>query len=202
MSKIYSQITLYKEEEGKKVCRKDLINPEFECEIEINGKKFVDEVKLGTSNYITYIFKKKYTDLSFLFSGCKLLKTINLEQFDSDGVSCISYMFYCCTSLNSVNLSTFDTSNVKYMSGVFEGCSSIERINLDHFDTSKTEYMDEMFSGCTSLKTLYLSNFNCDKISCDEFMKDMFKYCKRLKKENVEQNDSKIENQLNIDLIE
>lgn len=199
MNKIYAEISLYKE--GKEISRRDLINTEYECEIFVNDKKFEDKAILGTSNRITYIFNNKYKDISLLFSGCKLLTSINLEQFKSDDVFMISYMFKCCTSLNHVNLSTFNTSNVKYMSGLFNGCSSIENINLGNFDTSKTEYMDEMFSGCTSLKSLDLSSFNCNKISNDAFIKDMFKYCKRLKKENVKQNDPKIDNQLDIDLI-
>ena len=109
-------------------------------------------------------------------------------------------MLCCCTSLTNVNLSNFNTNKVKYMSDMFEGCSSLKSLNLANFDTSNVEWMDEMFSGCSSLTSIDLSSFNCGKIDPDARMKDMFKYCAKLKFENVKQSDNKIRDQLLIDL--
>ena len=56
---------------------------------------------------------RKVTNMSSLFNGCFLLKTIDLSIFDTSNVINMDYMFGNCYSLKSLNLSNFDTSNVK-----------------------------------------------------------------------------------------
>ena len=64
-------------EENKTITKKDLINEKYDCDIIINGMRFSNSMMtLEKENNIIYIFKKKYTQLSELFSDCKLLTSI------------------------------------------------------------------------------------------------------------------------------
>ena len=42
----------------------------------------------------------------------------------------MSWMFSGCSSLQSINLSSFNTTNVKDMSCMFHGCSSLKKENV------------------------------------------------------------------------
>jgi surface protein len=59
----------------------------------------------------------------------------------------MSYMFSECTSLPSLNLSNFNTNNVNNMSGMFYNCSSLTFLNLCNFNTNNVKCMDWMFFG-------------------------------------------------------
>ena len=54
-----------------------------------------------------------------IFSGCSLLKELNLNNFNTDNVTDMSLMFYECSSLKEINLNNFNTSNVINMIGMF-----------------------------------------------------------------------------------
>ena len=42
----------------------------------------------------------------------------------------MSWMFSECSSLESIDLSSFNTTNVNDMSSMFAGCSSLKRENI------------------------------------------------------------------------
>ena len=66
-------------EVNKKITKKDLINPKFDCDIFINEIKFSENIKLSKENNIVYTnFKKKYIDLSEMFRNCQSLTYIIL----------------------------------------------------------------------------------------------------------------------------
>ena len=118
------------------------------------------------------------TNMSFMFSYCRSLKSLDLSHFDTRKVKDMSRMFQYCETLNNVNLDSFDTSNVESMEGMFYGCSSLTSLNLTRFDTSKVIDMGYMFDMCSSLTSLDLSNFNTDQV---KEMKFMFTTCSNLK---------------------
>ena len=59
----------------------------------------------------------------------------------------MSYMFSYCSSLTSLNLSNFNTNNVKNMSAMFIGCSSLTSLNLSNFNTNNVKNMRGIFDG-------------------------------------------------------
>ena len=101
-----------------------------------------------------------------------------------------------------MNISSFDTNNVIDMSNMFDGCSSIISLKIDNFNTNNVNYMSSMFENCYLLASLNIENFNCDNIktTTTNQMNGMFKDCRSLKKEKVIYKDSKINEQLLIDL--
>ncbi len=98
------------------------------------------------------------TDMSFMFSKCASLHTVDLGSFNTANVTDMQGMFSDCGSLDSVNLSSFNTSNVKDMEGMFYYCSSLKSLDLHAFNTSKLEDTKQMFAYCSSLETIYCND--------------------------------------------
>ena len=112
-----------------------------------------------------------------IFYGCNSLVKIDLLLNTSSGIS-MTYIFSHCYSLVSLNLSMFDTSSVLYMDNMFYNCSSLISLDLSNFETSLVISMDEMFSRCSSLKYLDISKFNTSSVISMDYM---FNYCLSLK---------------------
>ena len=98
------------------------------------------------------------TDMSFMFSKCASLHTVDLGSFNTANVTDMQGMFSDCGSLDSVNLSSFNTANVKDMEGMFYYCSSLKSLDLCAFNTSKLEDTKQMFAYCSSLETIYCND--------------------------------------------
>lgn len=77
-----------------------------------------------------------------------------MSSFDTSSVNNLSWMFSGCSSLASVDLSNFDTSSVTVADGVFNDCSSLKRLDLSSFDMSAAREMRYFFDGCTSLQEI------------------------------------------------
>ena len=132
----------------------------------------ITRVKLCNTSYA--ILGK---NLSYTFSNCQNLTSINLNSFDTYAVTNMGSMFNDCSSLTSLNLSSFDTSKVTDMSSMFSSCSRLPSLNLSSFDTSMVTDMRFMFGGCSSLISLDLSSFDTSAVMK---MLNMFAGCSRL----------------------
>jgi surface protein len=128
---------------------------------EFQNNKEITEVR-------TMVDESHY-DLSYMFSGCSNLISVNTEDWDTSTISNMRSMFYECTSLTQLDLSNFNTAMVGFMSSMFYNCTSLTTLNLSNWDTSglfipemETEFM---FSGCSSLRELRLDNCSNDTIN-------------------------------------
>ena len=154
---------------------------EENTQIKINGKnigfsytyKFTKEGKYK----IEYIFKKNFTNLSYMFSLCNSLTNLNLSNFNTENITNLSSMFSDCNALINLNLSNFNTKNVTNMNNMFSYCNSLTNLNLIHFNTQNVINMGSMFYDCKSLTNLNLSNFNTKNVTNMSFM---FNDCKSL----------------------
>ena len=119
------------------------------------------------------------TDMSFMFSKCASLHTVDLGSFNTANVTDMQGMFADCNALDSVNLSSFNTSNVKDMEGMFEFCSSLKSLDLHAFNIAKLEDAQRMFAYCTSLETIYCNDDWSDNKALT-YSSLMFKGCEAL----------------------
>ena len=118
----------------------DTCYPDCDLETIIFGDKFI------TSNV---------TDMSEMFYGCHLLKTIDISKFDTSLVKDMSGMFANCESLESLTFGdNFITDKVSNMDRMFWWCSSLKSINLSNINTKTVYNINEMFIGCNNLVTL------------------------------------------------
>lgn len=112
----------------------------------------------GTTLDLSWLDTKNITNMSYMFSGCKLLTSLDLSKFDTSKVTSMSSMFDGCSSLTSLDLSNFKTSNVTNMGFMFSGCSSLATIDLCNFEINNV--------------TKFASMFNSVPTSCEILVKD------------------------------
>ena len=91
-----------------------------------------------------------------VFSECRSLERVNLDNFSTRSVQEIDYLFEGCSSLTSVDLSKFDTSFVTNAYSLFSRCSALQSVDMNNFNTSVAS--SNMFGGCTSDMTVYVSD--------------------------------------------
>lgn len=128
---------------------------------------------------------EEVTDMSDMFYGCAMLKSIDLSKFNTTKVKTMKNMFYGFGSyidpsnpLNKVyptlDLSHFNTSSVRDMEGMFANCSLIKNLDVSSFNTSNVTSMRAMFGGCSSLSELNLKGFST---TATTDMAYMFSHC-------------------------
>ena len=135
------------------------------------------------SSYLFYKFSKlteienlnlldtsQVTTMSYMFSYCSRLTSLDVSKFDTSQVTNMGSMFSDCSSLTSLDVSNFDTSKVTDMSGMFSGCSSLTSLDLSNFDTSKVTDMSWMFIRCSNLTSLNVSNFDTSQVTSMIYM--------------------------------
>ena len=124
----------------------------------------------GCSNLqsINFVFDPEdthgYTDqlhyMSGMFRDCLRLKTINLQNFVTVGVTDMSYLFYRCQSLQSINFGlNWVTRSVQDMQYMFSECNNLAAIDLSRFSNLACRNMTAMFNNCSSLTELDMSTF-------------------------------------------
>ena len=148
---------------------------------------FLSCSKLIAIEGISNLNTSEVTDMKSMFSGCRLLTTLDVSNFDTSNVTNMMYMFSGCRNLTSLDLSNFDTSKVTDMRDMFGRCSSLTGLDVSNFDTSNVTTMYDMFGGCSSLTSLDLSNFDTSKVTD---MGSMFKGCSSLKGQDVSKFDT------------
>lgn len=93
---------------------------------EAHGKVTVDD-KNGAQNTETLV-------LSFCFSGCSSLKSIDLSMFNTDKALTVSGIFSNCTQLEEANLSSFNLEANKEINGafgyMFYNCVNLKKVNM------------------------------------------------------------------------
>ena len=130
--------------------------------------------KLISIENLSLLDTSNVTDMSWMFTYCSSLTSIDLSGFDTSSVTDMGVMFHQCTGLTSLDLSKFSTSNVTNMYHMFDYCIGLTSINLSGLDTSNVTDMSSMFTRCEGLSSLDLSGFNTANVTNMSFM---FYYC-------------------------
>ena len=130
---------------------------------------------------------EKVTDMSYMFSNCSGLTSLNVSKFDTSNVTSMSFMFYNCSNLTSLDVSKFDTSKVTRMSYMFYYCSNLTSLDVSKFDTSNVTSMSYMFYCCSNLTSLDVSKFDTSNVIS---MSYMFYYCSNLTSLDVSKFDT------------
>ena len=89
-------------------------------------------------------------------AGFANLRTADLTNLDTTGVTDVSWLFAGCASLQSVvGIESLVGSGVTNATGVFAGCSSLEALDLSSWDTSgiaDAAAIDGLIDGCDALE--------------------------------------------------
>lgn len=135
--------------------------------------------QLTSISNIIRLKTNEVTDMSYMFKGCKSLKSLNLAKFNTSNVTDMSHMFDGCSGLATLNTGTLDAQNVTDMSFMFRGCASLKTLDLTDFVSSHVTNMRAMFKGCDSLTSLNLCGFNIQSVG-KKNMTNMFFGCGKL----------------------
>ena len=138
---------------------------------------FMNLTKLETITGLEYLNTAKVTDMSYMFSGCSSLTSLDVTHFNTANVTNMSSMFSSCPSLTSLDVTHFNTAKVTDMSYMFCRCLSLTSLDVTYFNTTNVTDMSYMFSRCVALTSLYLTNFNTEKVTD---MNNMFSYSRAL----------------------
>ena len=138
---------------------------------------FKELTKLETITGLKYLNTEKVTDMSFMFSGCSELTSLDVTKFNTDMVTNMISMFWGCSSLTSLDVTKFNTANVTKMSNMFASCSKLTSLDVTKFNTKKVTDMYYMFYGCSSLTSLDVTKFNTEMVTN---MYSMFGGCSSL----------------------
>ena len=148
---------------------------------------FMNLTKLETITGLEYLNTAKVTDMSYMFSGCSSLTSLDVTHFNTAKVTDMSYMFCRCLSLTSLDVTYFNTTNVTDMSYMFSRCVALTSLYLTNFNTEKVTDMNNMFSYSRALTTIYASSkFVTTQVSNSS---GMFNNCEKLKGEEEWKND-------------
>lgn len=91
----------------------------------------------------------------FNMQNASLTTIGGLDKLDTSNVTAMTYMFSNCSSLTSLDVSHFDTSKVTDMGNMFYNCSKLTILDLIGWNTSKVTNMNSMFYNCSKLTTIY-----------------------------------------------
>jgi surface protein len=107
----------------------------------------------------------KAKDISGLFLYCSSLENIILPKNEiATNIEDISFMFTACNKLRTIDLSGISLTNVKDIRYIFTYCTSLESIIFANDESiNKIEKMSYAFSNCYKLKSIDLSKFNFTK---------------------------------------
>ena len=94
------------------------------------------------------------TNMSYMFSSCRKLTTLDLSSFNTSAVTNMRSMFRLCSNLSTLDLSNFNTSAVTNMNLMFYSCSNLTTLDVSNFNTSAVTNMSSMFDGCSNLSTI------------------------------------------------
>ena len=138
---------------------------------------FIDLIKLETITGLEYLNTEKVTDMSYMFSNCSSLTSLDVTHFNTANVTNMWYMFSSCSALLSLDVTNFNTANVTNMRNMFSSCSSLTSLDVSHFNTANVTNMSYMFSNCVALTSLDVTNFDTANVTD---MTRMFMGCSSL----------------------
>ena len=144
--------------------------------------EFINNAEITEVNVLV---DSTHTDLSFMFSNCTYLTSVNTTDWDTRNVNNMNSMFNNCRRLPEFNMRDFRSStslsdgsilNSVSTDRMFMSCKSLTTLDASEANIS-IDWARYMFSGCNQLVTLDLSGVSMDKCTTAT---DMFSGCTAL----------------------
>ena len=125
-----------------------------------------------------------------MFSGCKLLTTLDVSNWDTSKVKDISWMFTNCNNITTLDVSNWNTSNVTNIDSMFSGCTLIESLDITNWNTANVTNVGHslwersgLFNNCKKLTEIKgIENLNVSKV---RNLGATFRGCNNLKELNI-----------------
>ena len=112
---------------------------------QVVNHNYLERINIGTTGV--------FTIMSFMFAGCKALRSITgIPSVTS--VTTTAFMFYQCFLIQTIPAWSGSVANVNNMSSMFQNCYSLQTIPAFPGSVANITTMASMFNGCTSLQTI------------------------------------------------
>ena len=115
-------------------------------------------------NIVKIAFNETITNISYMFSNCNNILSVDLLNFDFSYIEDMSYMFAGCSSLLSINISNLNASSSTNMNYMFAGCSQIQSLDLSYWNIPLITQINNMFYNSAQLQSIDLSYLNAPLI--------------------------------------
>ena len=114
----------------KKIIQEKIERGEIEkIEIHYDGPKI--EMKIEKTFEIKLKQIKTVTDISYMFGGCSMLRSVENPNWNIDNITNLSGVFSDCRTLLSIpDISKWNTSNVTKMNNLFSQCRKLEKYQI------------------------------------------------------------------------
>ena len=112
---------------------------------QVVNHNYLERINIGTTGV--------FTIMSFMFAGCKALRSITGIPSVSS-VTTTAFMFYQCFLIQTIPAWSGSVANVNNMSSMFQNCYSLQTIPAFPGSVANITTMASMFNGCTSLQTI------------------------------------------------
>ena len=148
-----------------------------------NMREMFSDCRKLTNLNLNQFNTSKVTNMNGMFQSCKALKKLSFSYlFSTTNVTDMSYMFYDCSAMTSFDLSYFNTSKVTDMRYMFYECDAVTTLDLSTFDTGNVTNMAYMFSECDNLTTINISNgWSTAKVTVSNSSYGMFLNTKKIR---------------------
>ena len=103
---------------------------------------------------LEFLNTSEVKDMSWMFSDCSGLPSLDLSHFNTQNVTDMSRMFSGCSGLTSLDLKNFNTQNVTGMSWMFSYCDGLTSLDVKNFKTQNVTNMSEKLNGCSGLTSI------------------------------------------------
>ena len=138
----------------------------------MNDAPIID-MKIKEKLEIKLLQIKNTTDISYMFSGCSNLLSIENSNWDIGNITHMSSIFGGCKSLISLpDISRWDTRNVIKMNNIFSQCRKLKSIpDISKWNTNNVTDMSFLFNQCKSLISLPdISKWNANNVTDMHYM--------------------------------
>ena len=117
---------------------------------EIKENHIINDKKIKIFKILLFT-NKIINDISFIFSGCKQLKSLpDISKWNTNKVTNMSSMFSGNEKLTSLSdISNWNINNVTNMSSIFERCEKLTSLpDISNWNTNNVTNMSSMFERC------------------------------------------------------
>ncbi len=94
-----------------------------------------------------------------MFSNCKNLKKVGMNNLNTGGVTNMASMFANCTALDTLDLRCFDTRSLTDVLNMFISCTNLKKLDLRGWDVRNVTTFQGMFAYCPKLEVVDITDW-------------------------------------------
>jgi len=125
-------------------------------------------MKIGETLEIRLRQIRTMKDISYMFSGCSTLESIEYSNWDTNNIIKMTSLFNKCALLTLLpDNSKWNTSNVSTMNNMFSKCYNLKKLpDISKWNTNNINNISNLFNGCMSLTSAPdISKWNTNNVT-------------------------------------